>query len=452
MARTQRSRLPVVVDALVQAQARGRVHEFVVVEKVIERAAHEHGVMPTRRRVTAEELEATVFRDVRAGRGSASFTVGRGDEVALDGLVAAAATRASSGVGLSWRMPRPAAPARVNIADEISAADLDEVAAAISARIEPLVPAELLASRYRVEVEALTTRVTTSTGFSSSYPSTKIDVAATLAERADPTRVESLRLRACRRADLDLERHLSSTARRLRDRARAQPLPREHADILLREEAIIAHDHRFSRTGDSSGYGWFGPIVAQSSATLARQGLARYQLGQSIYGHRKVTGDPLTIISDGTIPFAARSRPFADLGEPVRRFEIVSKGIAAGLALDLREAALREVTPNGGLRNLVVNPGPTSLDKLARVGERALVEIVEIAWLDTNPRTGGFVAEVGLGYRRDRAGGELQPVAGGVITGNIFALLARARFARETIAMDWYHGPTAIRVDDVAIG
>ncbi len=448
----RRSRLPIVLEALAQAQTRGSVHEFVVVETVTARAAHEHDAMPTRRRVEAEALEATVFRDTRDGRGSASFTVARGEEVALDGLVAAAATRAGSGVGLSWKMPRPAAPARVEIADNYAAEDLDEVAAAIAAGIEPLIPTALHRSRHRIELEAVTTSVTTSTGFSSSYPSTEIDVAATLSDRGAPARTESLHLRVCRRADLDLERHLNAAARRLRDRARAQPLPREHADLLLRDEAIIAHDHRFTHTGASSGYGWFGPVVAQASATLARQGLARYQLGQSIYGHHEVTGDPLTIASDGTIPFATRSRPFSALGEPVRRFDIVREGIAAGLALDLREAALREVTPNGGLRNLVVAPGPTRLAELARTGERALVEVVELAWLDTNPRNGGFVAEIGLAYRHDRSRGEPLPMAGGVITGNVFALLARARFARETIAMDWYHGPAAWRVNDVAIG
>jgi hypothetical protein len=40
-------------------------------------------------------------------------------------------------------------------------------------------------------------------------------------------------------------------------------------------------------------------------------------------------------------------------------------------------------------------------------------------------------------------------VTGGLLVGNAFALLGRARLSSELRTLGWYRGPAAIRIDDV---
>ncbi|HTM22019.1 MAG TPA: metallopeptidase TldD-related protein, partial [Kofleriaceae bacterium] len=176
----------------------------------------------------------------------------------------------------------------------------------------------------------------------------------------------------------------------------------------------------------------------------------RYRVGQSIYGAVEPSGDRLTVRSDGTLPWAWESAPLGALGEPVRGFDLVVDGVAAGVALDLREAGRLGVPANGGVRNLVIGPGGAALAALRapRAG-RPRLEVAELAWLETNPRTGAFVAEIGLAALS--TGGGESPVAGGAFRGNVFELLARAHLSTETDAGALYRGPSAIRVDDIEI-
>ncbi len=445
MARRRRSRIPLVIEALERARARGRLHEYVVLETRREWASHQRGQPELRRGVDAERIEATIYRDQRTGRGSASFTLARDDEGDLDGLVAAAATRAGSGVGLAWQMPRPAAPARVVIAEPLPNG-VDGALHAAQTEIDAALPTGHQLTRLEITAESTHTEVHTSTGFASEYPATTTRVNATLAGRdAAPGQIERVRCRGHRLVDLALAGRLRTAATRLDDLAGTARLPAGEYDLVLREAALLGEPC----DRDDTGYGWFGPIVGQASGTLARQGLTRYPLGKSIFGKREVTGDPLSLASDGTIDFGLLSRPFGDLGEPVRRFELVSRGIATGYALDLREAALRGVTPNGGLRNLVVAPGTLPRDELLEPGTRPLIEVLALTWLETNPRTGGFVAELGLG--RLHRGGATSPVVGGALTGNVFDLFARARLSLSSTARGWYYGPDAIRIDRATI-
>jgi predicted Zn-dependent protease len=161
-------------------------------------------------------------------------------------------------------------------------------------------------------------------------------------------------------------------------------------------------------------------------------------------------GDPFTLASDGTLTLAPRSAPFDDLGEPVRRFDLVRAGAAADLALDYREAVLARATPNGGARNLVLAPGPTSAAILQEASGGRLLRIDELAWLDVDPRSGALTAGIGLAELR-RPGARPVRVTGGLLVGNVFALFERARLSTEVGALGWYRGPTSVRIDGVEI-
>jgi predicted Zn-dependent protease len=279
-------------------------------------------------------------------------------------------------------------------------------------------------------------------------------------------------VRGRRVADLDLGGALARAARHLSDRRRAEPTPPGRYDLVLSDSALTPEavtemsrglhawyeseqhypGHRSARTvRDAAEYGWFGPLVAQADARVVREGLARYLPGQSIYrGRPDASADLLTVASDGALPFGLLSQPVGAQGEPVRRFTLVERGVAAGLALDLREAALLGVMANGGVRNLHVAPGSTPADALHQPGALPVLHAVALDWLEIDTRSGDLVAALGLGYRQSGPG-TTTPVTGGVIRGNVFELWAGARLAAEYVTAGWYRGPAAVRFGGVRI-
>ena len=135
---------------------------------------------------------------------------------------------------------------------------------------------------------------------------------------------------------------------------------------------------------------------------------------------------------------------------PIERLQdLVRDGIAVGHPLDVAEAGLRKTAPNGGARNLVIGAGTTPRKALELATGRPLLLVSELTWLEADPRTGALVADIALANLA--MGGSRQVVSGGAIRGNLFDLLTRARFSRETETRGWLAGPQAIRLNDVEI-
>jgi hypothetical protein len=97
------------------------------------------------------------------------------------------------------------------------------------------------------------------------------------------------------------------------------------------------------------------------------------------------------------------------------------------------------------VRNLALAPGRTPARGLADPGERPLLDVAELAWIDADPRSGAVTAPIRLAALR---GGQ---VAGGLVVGNAFELFGRARLSLETGTRGWYRGPIAIRIDGVDV-
>jgi predicted Zn-dependent protease len=385
-----------------------------------------------------------VFRDRGTGRGDASFLVGDESISAIGELAREAAERAAVGGGPGWSLPQPAAPARVATADDWLASHLPAGADAIAGQLSSHLPdGYRLASAY-LEVCRDNIAVATSNGFSSDYLGTRVHTSANIADPdGRPGEIERVVRYARRIEDLELSKELPAAAAHLADRRAAVPTPPGTYNVALSGAAITCES---AIPGQAEHFGWFAPFVAQASGSSARQGLSRYQPGQPVFGAAPTGGDPISLSSDGTLGFGLRSAPFGPHGEPIRKFDLVRKGVAAGLALDLREAGLRKTTANGGVRNLVVASGST---RSADLVELASLEVEELRWLEVDPSDGKVVAEIGLGYTRN--GTERTPVVGGVITGNVFAMLARARLSANRTLRGWYKGPSLIWMPDVTV-
>lgn len=391
------------------------------------------GAEPGRGERVTTALAATVHRDLAAGRGSASFTLDPGGS--LPDALAAALVRAGAAVGPAWRSPPPAAPARVTVADpELSGADLGATAAAIAddvAAAARAAGAEVVEVAVEVELESV--RTMTRQGLDARWPASRLRVEATLARGEVMARLERT---ARRRADLEIGVAVADVVSTAERRRRAQAPPVGRLPVVLRAPAL-AH----------GGRGLLEALVTQADPALERQGLVRYRPGQPIVPGAAMTAQPLTVVSDGTLPFGLRSAPLDHDGAAIRRFELVGKGVARGLGLDGREAALRGQSPNGGVRGLVVGPGLE--DEAGLTGDGPLLIVEAWSWLELVPVTGQFRAAIALGHLRDRD--QRHDVTGGVVRGDALTALALSRRSRERVTLPEYQGPALWHLGELAI-
>jgi hypothetical protein len=450
----------VTVDRLVRLlDAAVGVDEWIAVESRVRSVWRASGSRPVRGDGEVVSLSAVILRDSEQGRGTARLWLDGedADEARVQRLIAMAGERAALTLGPAWTLPAPAAPAQVTVAD----AELErDPAGAVDRAMAQVTAAQgrlAAIGRARIEVQVSSHAAETSRGFASQYTSTAAlhDLAAGVGVGTGPLE----RVTGCVRsaAQLSLHRRIADAARAASRRKGARPLQPGRYDLLLRPGAITGPGAGLDRSAGAAAFGWFAPLVAHADAEWVRLGISHHRPGQPVFAtgggggsrpapaQRVDGGEVFTLASDGTIDHGLLSAPFGELGEPVRRFEIVRGGVAAGLALDHREAALAHTTPNGGVRNLVLDAGRTPAAGLAAPDGRPLLDVARLSWIDCDPRSGALTAGIAAATVRGAA------VAGGLIVGNAFDLLGRARLSAETGTLAWYRGPIAIRIDGVDV-
>ncbi len=460
---------------------------------------------------TGSGIAVSLYRDSERGRGTAEIWLEPGG-VPLSQQLPSALAHAAVNAGPGWRLPPPAAPARVQVADpELYGGDAIDVATArVFAACDGLQSA-LVAAGWRdvvvgqraIWVDRDFTVVRSSHGFSRAYPRSGVSVTVELIDgNAPPIQVHR---RARRMADLglaEISEISDQLLRRRRDRARAKSVTEGTYDIVLSGPTLVDADQWDHRHPGMSGprwppvwpssrapsralppfglamtpaaayrpgvalsplrssawadWGWFAPLVVRADARFVRLGLVEWQPGGVVVGAGRARGsdDPrggeatpgdgapfLTVVSDGTLPYGAHSRPFGDLGEPVRRFDLVRGGRWGELALDIREGALRGRSANGGVANLLVSTGQFDSEALRQRDGRAVLDIVAWDWLVIDAWSARFTAAIGLAYTHDGV-----PVTGGRIQGNALDLWMRALRSSARQKSGWYWGPEAIRI------
>jgi predicted Zn-dependent protease len=414
-------------------EVRGAASEWLAVARQRHAGFVQHGPAAVYRSESHRELTALLHRDSVTGRGSAAFVVddaGRG----LDSQVDDALERAAAAMGPAWRMAPAAAAARVTIGDRAFTGEprrtadqlagrLEAAAAAVGATVEAAA-----ADIVRHDVE-----LATSQGFELSWTVTDVVVRGRVVIGTHGRAVE---VAVRRYDDLDLAGLVAEGRRLAIARAEARPTPAGAWPLVLTPRALLA----------GGGVGLLEAFAAQADAATERLGLGRYRVGQPLAVGAAAIDEPLTIVSDGAAPFGLRSAPVADDGSPVRRFPLVHRGVARGLALDHREAALRRLPPNGGVRNLVVEPGTAVRDAL--VAAPALL-VEDFGWIDLDARTGEVLASIALGTLYDA--GRAQPVTGGVVRFDAIAALALARRSATTVRRGAYDGPDLWRLPAAAV-
>jgi predicted Zn-dependent protease len=425
------------LDELIGAlRANGDAAEWVATSRAREVARVRHGAAEERGVDARVELGAIVHRDLPSGRGSARLAVIGG---AIGPPLDEAIDRAGFAVGPPWRMAPQAAPAQVEVADPaVEGAPADVIAERIGTRVYAAARAPAIAKLAGAamavdDVEVVIVRDTidlaSSQGLHARWRATEVQVRAQVSA-GGRTAIAVARARSL--DGLGLAAAIAAAAERIGARDRAVAIAPGAYPIVLRMDALAPPD---------GGLGVWAAFAAQADAALVRQGLSRYRPGRPIVDDAATGAEPLTIVSDGTLRYGLASVPLGDEAEPVRRFALVERGVAREVAYDQREAALAGARPNGGVRNVVVDPGSTSAAALAA---GPVLDVASLAWIEIDPRTAELAAGIELAYLRDAAGAAT-PIVGGVIRGDAIAALAHATRSSETAARGAYAGPIAIR-------
>ncbi len=368
--------------------------------------------------------QLTVHADTPAGRGTARVALDAHDGEP-DRIVEDAVTLARLSVGPAWTTILQAAPARVELADPALLIGTVVHAAETLARLVPRRPGAELEPRLTVLRERVALH--SHSGFHTEWRATLARVEALVIASGRSLEV----VREARRADeLELVATIDEAIEDLRLLAVARAPVLGPCALMLSGDALLFR-----------GLGVWDAFASQADAVVARQGLTRYHEHAVIVAGADRVAEPLSITSNGARPFGVRSAPVGDDGDAVRTFSIVDHGIAAGLGLDPREAALLHRDPNGGVRNLGVALG-TWDDTTAPAGVR-VIDVRRLRGLTIDPYTGDGDLELSLAI--DRSTGA--PFTGGTVRLDLIDALARARRSARSLRRGPYEGPAAILIE-----
>jgi predicted Zn-dependent protease len=408
--------------SLVRALGHEDLADWVVIQRDQELAVvDDDNVQRTEQRT---RWQLTLHADTPAGRGTAHLAIDA-NEQDPDKLVAEAAILARLSAGPAWATIPPAAPARVELADPTLATGEPIAAALLIAKLVPRRPGAVIGARVSVLRESVSVQARQS--FHTEWSATLARIEALVTQGAHGLSV----MREARRSDqLEIVAAVDDAIADLRRLASAVPYVAGPCAVILTADALLHGE-----------LGVWDAFVTQADPVIARQGLTRYHPPAAIAAGAENVAEPLSIASDGALAFGVRSSPLGDEGDAVRRFPLVTRGVAAGLGLTPREAALRQTEPNGGVRNLIVAAG--SWDERVSPDQVRVIEVRRLRGLEIDPFTGDADLELALGV--DRASGA--PFSGGTLRLDLIDVLAKAKRSARTIRRGPYVGPAAVLID-----
>jgi predicted Zn-dependent protease len=281
------------------------------------------------------------------------------------------------------------------------------------------------------------TRLETSIGTGVEFDSTRADAEVCFIARfKDKVAEHTGRPHARRLIDLkptELAKLYSGYAR---DIALAGPPPQYEGPVVLMGEAAF---HGLCL--DAS------PLPFHCGARPLYEKMSRYEKGKPVSGDTPITGDPLTVVSDPLVPFGSSSTIFSlQDGSPARRATLVKDGLYEELLgsrryYDYLGLLAQGVQPSGPQGNTVIPAGRHPTAELLTSDKVAVVRAFSDFRADMT--SGDFACEIRLGEVRE--GGKTTPFKGGLLIGNWFTAMADVRLSKETMVMDDYHGPSAVR-------
>ena len=390
----------------------------------------------SQRHTAGETVTLTVF--VRGGGtlGSAAITLRPEERPRFDARIDEAVFMASLGGETPWSLPGPGDGADVALADPaLGDAAARATAKDITERWRAAVAESTNARPSSMELFCATSTVSleTSTGFSASYDATRLSLLTIMLARSGGREAESVSWEERRRAaDLEVARIVKDAADEAFDITRAELPPSGSYPVLIDARNMGAV---------------FGPLQANAGAQSLYGRSSRLTVGERLPMEGD-GGDPITMISNATLPYGLASYAFDADGTPGQRVEIVKDGVFVRPWATKQYADYLGVEPTGAWGNLELPAGTRTLADLS-AGDGPVLLVRAFSWLNPDQARGDFASEVRVGYLYRN--GRRTPVKGGTVSGNLFKALGAARFASELVSRGSYSGPAAVRFEGMSV-
>ncbi len=394
------------------------------------------------RSARTERLEVEVYNDHPAAaggapsRGSAQVTLLPGDEPRIAERIREAVFMASLTDNPPFSLPGPVSYPSVLAADRLLQVEPAQVARRLGDQLLAETAAEpgisLASSEVFVDRQEVT--LANSRGIRAQQEGTALILDFVLLARDGAGRETEAHVEVRRRAleQVDLVELVRRQAGYARDTLQARVPDTGRFPVIVSGDALH----------ELLGGMFMSPIAFRSSAQYKYHGLSPWEVGRSVFGGASPTGDPLTVYANAILPWGLGSAPFDREGLPGQRLQVIENGVLRSFWAPQRYAEYLHVPPTGSFGNLEVMPGSMPFAEMWH-GEVALYHIVAFSSMSPDPVTGNYVGEIRLGY--ERRGHELRPIKGGSLSGNLFADLATAHLAQETVFLGDYLGPEAVR-------
>lgn len=403
--------------------------------------------------VRSESAACRVFSGFEADgaswRGDAlgQFTTDDDDATAevIAGLVAAARSQKNPPFPLPGADEAyPATPLADPALAELDPAVLPEQARAFidtvvaeTARLD-----RIAVSNAELFVHRLHNSFRSSSGHAFDYPATRVlaEICFLARPGGDKVGEHTARLESRSLADLDPAAIVREYGIAARDIALAGPPPAFTGPVVLLGEPVA----EFFRL-DSS------PLAFHASSRSVYEKTSHYQAGKPVHAG-KLRGEPLTLESDPLVPLGlASSRHNLLDGGTVRSVAVCRDGNWDALLGTRRYHHLlglleKGILPPGGPGNTIIPAGPTRSGELTS-GEPVIIRAFSAFEVDSS--SGRFSCEIRLG--ESGPAGDRKPFTGGLLVGNWFEAVADARYSAETRVQGDYHGPAAVRFENLVI-
>ena len=391
--------------------------------------------LESERHTESESHVATVFVANGDRVGSASVTLGPGDEPNVARRVDEAVFMAGLGGDAPWALPGPGTLPKVEAFD----AALGDAQAQATSRA--LVDAWRAAATSMPGVRPSSmelfcgedwTTLANSAGLAAESHATRVSMLTLLlasGEKASERYSWDERRRA---ADLDVKAIVTRAAEEARDLTHATLPPSGTYPVLIDAAEIGA---------------FLSPVQANASADALYQKSSRFEVGKPLPIERK-GGEPLTVISNATTPYGLDSFTFDGNGVPGQRVTLVKDGVFTTPWSTKQSADYLKTSPTGGFGNWEVPAGTTALAELLSA-DGPVLYVRKFSWLTPDAGRGNFGSEVRMGYLYEK--GAKRPIKGGTVSGNVFAALGTARWSKETVFLGDYLGPEAARFENLTV-
>jgi predicted Zn-dependent protease len=390
-----------------------------------------------------ERFRIEVFRHNTGADGSAGM--GSGEVTLLsNGDVESAIDKAALVAGLVTNpvhtLPAPAPIPDVPLLDEAVKRDplgaLDKVTQELLSAGSRLGDVRMTSAEGFADVTSI--HHVNSRGIDAEQEMSNVSLEFVLQSRKGEREVETLREWARRRvSDLNLQEEISNTARVTRDLLEAGSPPAWQGPVVLRGQVLADFV-----SGEK--------LVAGSLETLSNAGtkyaqVSNWEVGKPVF-KGEVTGDPLTVWANRTIPFGITSNRFDEEGLPAQRVELIRDNNLVTFAASQRYADYLKLAPTGAFGTLELPAGKWESSALL---DEPYVEIALFSWFNPNNITGDFACEIRLGYVVEN--GVRKPFRGGQLIGNVLDALANVRWGKETALLGHYLGPTMARFGNLKV-